>query len=908
VAKVNTYFHAFNVGQHDKTALPRVDLERLRLAAEIQTNLLCMATGRGFMRPGLEYLSSTNANAVTRLKEFVFGATDAALMEFTNGAMRVWVNDQPITRPAVTAQVTNGDFNSATGWTLTATAGASINVASGSLVLTAAARGSMAEASQQVTVNQLFVEHALRIVVGYGPVTFRCGSSAGGDEYISETVLATGTHSLAFTPSTGSFFIQIFSTDRGNRFVDSINVESAGQMLIPTPWGESSLPFMRFAQSADVVFVACSGLPQQRIERRSTRSWSVARYLASDGPFTVDRTAEVKLKPNVVEGTGQLTADAPFFKPSHVGALFRLTHEGQTQTVTLGADEEYTDPIRVTGISNVSGSNNYDDRNWFYTISGTWTGTLRWYRSFDGEDSGFKPFPKSNGAPAGDFDITSNVAGVENDDEDDNQIIWYKLGFGPGLYGSGAATVSVDYDGGGGAGICRVTQYISPTLVAIDVLKSFKNTGFTSNWNEGEWSDAQIWPSAVAFSDGRLWWSGEDRIWGSVSDAFDSFDDTVEGDSGPISRSIATGGVNDTQWLLALQRLIIGTEGAIAVAKSSSLDEPLTPTNMGIRDSSTTGAAPTDAIKVDSRGLFIERAGKAVLELTFDGASSEYLATQLSKLSTDVFESGVRTVAVQRRPDTRIWCVMNDGSCVCIVYEPDQEVLAFIPIETDGAFESVAVLPSLSQDRVYFAVRRTVNGATVRHVEKMALDTEVKPTTLCKVMDAFKVATPAGTLVSGATHLIGRNVVVWADGAPLSGEFTVNGSGQFTLPGSYSSVVYGLPYTARYKSARLAYGAEGGTAMLQKKTVNELGLILTDFVRAGVRYGHSFDDPYRGLYPMPLMVNNKTAEPIILSDVHDEEPFVFPGEWDLDSRVCLEVSSPNTATFLGMVLSVTTNG
>jgi hypothetical protein len=29
---------------------------------------------------------------------------------------------------------------------------------------------------------------------------------------------------------------------------------------------------------------------------------------------------------------------------------------------------------------------------------------------------------------------------------------------------------------------------------------------------------------------------------------------------------------------------------------------------------------------------------------------------------------------------------MNDGSCVCVVYEPLEEVLAFIPITTDGDF------------------------------------------------------------------------------------------------------------------------------------------------------------------------------------------------------------------------------
>jgi hypothetical protein len=408
-------------------------------------------------------------------------------------------------------------------------------------------------------------------------------------------------------------------------------------------------------------------------------------------------------------------------------------------------------------------------------------------------------------------------------------------------------------------------------------------------------------------------------LWGSVSDGFEDFDDSTEGDSGPISRSIATGGVNDTQWLLALQRLLVGTEGAVSTVKSSSFDEPLTPTNLSIKDSSSTGASSVDPARVDTRGLFVDRSGRAVFELSFDGQSSDYNATQMSKLATDLFTSGIKTLAVQRRPDTRIWIINNDGSCVCVVYEPLEEVLAFIPIETDGEFESVAVLPADDQDRVYFVVNRTINGSTVRYIEKMALDSEVKPTTTCKVMDAFAsgVNSPASTTIHVGTHLQGESVVVWADGAPLvttvdgitvPNAYTVDGSGNITVVSAVTDWVAGLPYTARYKSAKLAYGAAGGTAMLQMKKVNEVGVIMTDFVRAGVRYGSEFDNSERPLYPLPVLKDLATAPAIVLSDVNDEEPFVFPGEWDTDSRVCIEVASPNTATLISMVFDITTNG
>lgn len=896
MGKINTYLHALNVGVQDKTALARVDLERMRLAAEQQTNLMAQAVGPGFMRPGTEYLTSTKMNRECRLEEFVFGATDAAMFEFTTAVLRVLVDDVVITRPAVTSTVTNGDFSSATGWTTTGVGGGTATISGGQLVLNANNIEGIAQCSRSVTTSTPDIEHALRIIVTRGPVTFRCGSTSGGDEYIAETVLPTGEHSLAFTP-TGTYYVAFSSKTRVNRIVDSIQVEAAGVMELPTPWGLSELPLIRVAQSADVCFVACDGNQQRRIERRAARSWSVGLYVSDDGPFALNPSPRVRLKPSVLEGNGTMAASAAYFNVNHVGALFRLDHTGQKISQSLAQEDTFTDSIRVNGIN--------ADRNFTITISGTWVGTISLQRSYDDPNTGFVTVDT----------FVANTTTVYDDDAD-NVIYYYRLGFKPGEYTSGTATIAITYEGGGGFGICRVIGFTSATSVSIEVLRPMKGTVYTRDWRVGEWSDDAGWPSAGVLSDGRLWWSGRDRLWGSVSDAFDSFDEEVEGDSGPIARSIATGGVNDTKWLLSLQRLLVGTEGAVATVKSSSLDEPLTPTNFGIRDSSTTGAAAIDPIKVDARGIFVERAGTALLELAFDGSSSDYVATQISKLTTEIFESGIKSVAIQRRPDTRIWLVLEDGSCVCMLYEPDQEVLAFIPLETDGAFESVAVLPALVQDRVYFSVRRSINGSTVRYIEKMALDTEVKPSTLCKVMDAFRLSTnaPAATTADGLSHLIGETVVAWADGAPVEtspgvpAEFVVDGSGEIELPEAFSSAVVGLPYRARYKSARLAYGASGGTAMLQKKIVVSVGAILTDFVRAGIKWGRAFDDPYRPLYQMPQMVNSQTAEAIVLSEVHDEEQFPFDGAWDLDSRVCMEINSPYTATIPGLVLSVDTNG
>jgi hypothetical protein len=88
----------------------------------------------------------------------------------------------------------------------------------------------------------------------------------------------------------------------------------------------------------------------------------------------------------------------------------------------------------------------------------------------------------------------------------------------------------------------RITAFTSSTIVSAEVLSDLGGTSATDDWAEGEWSDRRGWPSAVALYEGRLWWSAASRgIWGSISDGFESFDEAVEGDSGPINRDVGSG-------------------------------------------------------------------------------------------------------------------------------------------------------------------------------------------------------------------------------------------------------------------------------------------------------------------------------------------------------------------------------
>src|SRR5574343_1006040 len=90
--------HAFNRGTVSPQALARTDVDRLRLSAETQTNWMPRTLGPMMLRPGLGYIASTYNDSKARVIPFVFSSTDYAALEFTNGILRVLVNDTPITR------------------------------------------------------------------------------------------------------------------------------------------------------------------------------------------------------------------------------------------------------------------------------------------------------------------------------------------------------------------------------------------------------------------------------------------------------------------------------------------------------------------------------------------------------------------------------------------------------------------------------------------------------------------------------------------------------------------------------------------------------------------------------------------------------------------------------------------
>ena len=899
MAEISTPLLSFNRGLVASSALSRVDIKRVALSAEVMTNWIPRSLGSMMLRPGFGLVGETYGSYKPKHIPFVFSTDDTALVEATDLALRVRVNDKVISRPRVASAVTNGNFTAdIANWTDADDSGAASAFVSGGYAGLTGTKFNAARLRQEITVAaaDLNREHGIRVVVRRGNIGFKLGSSAGGSQHASYT-LGVGTHSLAITP-TANFHIEINNSTLYQAQVDSVNIEQEGDMILPSPYRESDLPFIRHSQSGDILFLACTGHQQRKIERRAKRSWSSVVYETEDGPFRTVNTSKIRLTPNATTGNITLTASQAFFDAGHVGALFRMTSVGQTVSVTANGEGQFSNPIRVVGVDS--------SRVFTYTVSGTWTATVTLQRSI-GEVGSWT-------------DVLTTAVNVSttHDDGLDNQIVFYRIGIDTGDYTSGDAVCTLTYSGGGITGIAKVTGFSSTTSVTASVLEDLGQTSATEDWSEGIWSDYRGFPTAVRFYEGRLFWFGKDWVIGSVSDSFYSFDDETEGDSGPIIRTIGQGPVDFINWALDLQRLIIGTEGSEVSARSTSFDEPLTPTNFNIKDASTQGSANVSAVKVDSRGIYVQKSGGNVYELAFGIQDNDYASTNLTVLNPNLGSPGFVHMAVQRQPDTRIHVIRSDGTAAVLVFDPAEEIKCWVNIETDGEIEDVVVLPGPEEDQVYYAVARDVAGETKRFLEKWAMESECIGGLQNKQADCFSVyeGTPISTLAE-QYHLEGCEVVVWADGICLTDssgnirKFTVvNGYLELLdsagAPMTATQIVVGRYYEAQYKNAKIVF-APLETVLVQDQTVKELGLLLANTHPKGLLYGPSLeleDDgvTYKDLDEIPDIINTKPIDQDEIISSLDFDAFTFPStDPDADSRICLVARAPRPVTVMAAV-------
>ncbi len=930
----------FNRGVVSKKALARVDLERVQVSAEMQTNWMPDELGPMSIRPGTEYIGKAKTDNYEAIYiPFVFSNDDTAIIEFSNSSseanMRIRVADEHITRPVNTAVLSDEEFgNGTTDWLDDSDPGCTAQTyiygpGSPTGLRLCGTRDAAARVYQVLTINEQDVLHGMTILVdkNYGSVVLFIGTALGLQDVLVKTELKPGAHSITFTPSSATVHIHFERQGYGYAVMDRCAVDP---LVMDVPLARMRMLFndvgapesIRFVQSGDIVF--CTNIGQYdpedpqfqfngtcydaiglidkiimfAIERRPNDSWSVVRYSPDNGPFGLINTSGVTVTPSSTDGDDVLlTASQSLFRIGHLNTLFRLESVGQVVTASLSGANQFTNAIRVTGVDT--------GRVFSRVISGTWAGTITLQRSI-GVEGNWE-------------DVLTNVANVTTtyDDTFDNSIIFYRVGFKAGNYTSGTADVSLSYATGSITGTCRIYDVSDDGLTASGmVIQPMGNTTASEAWYFSQWNYENGFPSAPEIFESRLWWCGNDKLWASVIDNFYNYDYQFEGDAGTIQRSIGYGPIERLRWMKAAQRIYMGGQTSEHVCKSSSLDEPVTPTVFSIKQASNAGSSNSDAVRIDGGIIFAQRGGRRLYELSLSDSGSESLNTDLTLFCPSILAGRVKNIAVVRAPNTRAHCILQDGTVAVLVYNRLEEVRAWVPLVLNERLQAISAfsLPSDDEeDALYYQVKVNDPGASDHgeyHLLKVARDDECIGGAVNKLGDSFVYSsTPiASVATTVATHFPeGTTVSVWADGVAYD-DREVGVGGAVTLTGltfPATDIVIGLPYEASYKSVKLAYGAfANGTALTQKKRVTGMACILLNTHKDGVRYGPDFD--HLDALPLEDFKAPDGVRPEVYAEF-DEEIFEFNGEWDTDSRICIWGRTPKPATVVAVIGVLQTN-
>ena len=878
----------FNGGEVGADTMARIDLENGHYSSLAETMENCWAGVQGTLSkaPGTEYFGATPGNSVAILRPFVFDEDDAVCLELSNLKLR-FVHKSDGFVSVLGAAATIGNFTDQSA------PGASVTTGSTSTTLTAT-DAATAKARSTITTGAPATPATLKFSTDRRVVKVRIGSSAGGEEILPDTEFAPGEHVITFTPGVATYYFQVSLDVAGSATLTSLTRVAAGILELATPWAAADLPLLRHEQQRDAMWWYLESKPTRVLERRGAASWSLRKFQPEDGPLDDANISDETLTPSALEGTATITASKAMFSAADVGRLVGIKHQGQNVTHSFTGTSQNTQAIRVTGVD--------ADRVFYISITGTWVGAIELQRSV-GNDLDFAAY----GGP-----YVANTA-TSIDDGLDNQIIYYR--FATTAWTSGTATVTITYARGATKGFARIYQFNSATSVGVDVLVDFGKTTATTEWALGAWSDGQGWPVAGTLHGGRHWLVRADRIWGSVSGDYESM--AVGSDDGAaIDEVFGTGDVNDARWIEGASRLLVGTSGAAIEVRASSFDEPLVPGAMNAVSVANKGkgAAPVQAERIDKRILYAGKNRKRLYQLYYNLDENSYAPDDLTRLHRTILgedfddaNDGVVELSVQYEPEPRLWAVRADGQCAALTVAPEEGVYSWARLKEDGGdgFESVCALPGSPEDHVFFVVRRTVNGATVRTVEKLARQRWSDISSAWRLRCALAVAAPAGNTISGLAHLEGRQVWAWADGRP-QGPFTVT-AGAITLAAdSYAYVIVGLNFTATWKSSKLCYGAQMGTALCQQKQFTRVGFVTKDCVADSFRYGDASIAQYNS-WPSPddSSIDEATLDQP-LAPLSRDDMNIAQSAAATDPRLTLLMDTPAPVEILALVIDIAT--
>lgn len=370
-------------------------------------------------------------------------------------------------------------------------------------------------------------------------------------------------------------------------------------------------------------------------------------------------------------------------------------------------------------------------------------------------------------------------------------------------------------------------------------------------------------------------------------------------DDDRIAFRVSAREANRIRHIVPLSQLLLLTASSEWRVTSVNSDA-ITPASISVRPQSYIGANNVQPVVVNNSLLYAAARGGHVREMGYDWQASGFITGDVSIRSAHLFdEYDIVDMAYSKAPHSLVWLVSSSGLLLGLTYVPDQKIGAWHRHDTDGVFESCACVAEGREDVLYVVVRRVINGATVRFVERMASrQINALPEAFFVDCGAAYSSDTAVTTVSGLDWLEGKTVSILADGAVQPQQVVT--SGTITLEQAAYNVTVGLPIVADAETMPLT--VINATAGLQGRGKSVDRVWLRVWQSSGIWVGPDTD----------TMVEYKPRT----SEVYGAPPALKTGEleialraqWSQNGQIAIRQLDPLPLTLVSLCAEVSLGG
>ena len=484
---------------------------------------------------------------------------------------------------------------------------------------------------------------------------------------------------------------------------------------IPTPYAEADLFDLHYVQSADVLTIVHPNYAPRELRRIGPTTWTLST-ISFVSPIPAPAA------PTVVAVRG-------------IGVNISGITQANPAVVTVVAAHQFQlgDPINISGVVGMTQIN-----GWFTVSDITPSTELKLHAYATGVD----------------IDSTAYTAygsggTVQYGNQTNDLINYYKLtsiatnGFDESVAsvaGSVANNLSV-------SGASNNLSWVAvPGALRYNVYKQQsglygyigQTEGTTFNDNniapdmgitppivDPVFASAGNYPQAVSYFEQRRVFAGTTNepqsMWmtrsGTESDM--SYSLPVKDDD-RINFRVAAREANTIRHVIPLTQLILLTSAAEWRVSPVNSDA-ITPTTVSVRPQSYVGASNVQPEIINNSMVYCAARGGHVRELGYSWQSNGFITGDLSIRAAHLFDNfTIVDMCYAKSPQPLLWFVSSTGKLLGLTYVPEQQIGAWHQHDTDGIFESCTVVAEGNEDSLYVIVRRTVNGNSVRYVERMA--------------------------------------------------------------------------------------------------------------------------------------------------------------------------------------------